>query len=116
MADMLQDQDFANAVMNTLLKETDAMEAWPTGLAASAWSELPESSLMRKYIKDLWVSRSYTAWFGEQSGDVTDAPKEFWIEVAKLHTMVQERKDKVLKPSWANRCKYQFHKDGNKCS
>ena len=116
MADLLQDQEFANAIMDTLIEETEALKMWPTGLAAAAWTDLPESSLMRKYIKDVWVALSYSAWFDMISKDVADAPKEFWVEVAKSHTMIREKTEKVLKPSWANRCRYHVHKDGKQCS
>ena len=116
LADMLQDETFANATIDALLKETDAKETWPTGLVTYAWSELPESSAMRKYLRDLWVARSYSTWFSQLSGDISDAPKDFWIEVAKTHTKIREKTEKVLKPSWATRCKYHLHKNGSKCS
>ena len=116
LADMLQDEVFANATMDVLIRETDAKETWPTGLVAYAWSELPESSVMRKYLRDLWVARSYSTWYSQLSGDITDAPKEFWIEVAKTHTLIREKKEKMLKPAWTTRCKYHTHSDGSKCA
>ena len=116
LADMLQDEVFANAVMDTLLKETDAQEMWPTSFAALTWTELPDTSPMRKYIKDIWVARSFSTWFDQPFGDVMDAPKDFWVEVAKLHTLVREKKEKVLKPSYATRCKYHTHNDSRRCA
>jgi hypothetical protein len=116
LADLLQDQEFSNAIMDALIKETEAIKMWPTGLAASAWTELPESSLMRKYIKDVWVALSYSTWFDQMSKDVTDAPMGFWVEVAKAYTLIREKTEKTLKPSWANRCRYHVHKDGKQCS
>lgn len=116
VADNFQDQEFANAVMDVLLKETDSVERWPTALAAAAWSQLPESSMMRKYIKDLWVSRSCAEWFEQVSGDMIDAPKDFWVEVAKSHTLIRDKKEKTYKPTFANRCRYHVHADGSRCA
>lgn len=116
MADMIQDVEFANAVMDTLLKECDKTEIWPTSLATSAWNELPETSPMRKLIKDIWVARSCSAWFSQGHADMSTAPAQFWMEVAELHILVKEKKEKALKPSWANRCRYHYHKDGVSCS
>jgi hypothetical protein len=39
--------------MDSMLLEADAVEIWPIGLASSAWLELPPSSPLRKYIKEL---------------------------------------------------------------
>lgn len=116
MADMFQDQDFANAVMDVLLKETDTVERWPTAFAAGAWVDLPRDSMVRKYVKDLWISRSCSEWYEQGFGDLTDAPKQFWIEVAKMHTLIREKKEKALKPCFANRCRYHVHQDGTHCT
>lgn len=116
LADNFQDTDFANGIVDVLLKETDTIERWPIALAASAWSQLPDSSMMRKLIKDLWVSRSCTEWFDQVSGDMIDAPKDFWIEVARAHTMIRDKKEKAFKPSFANRCRYHVHQDGGRCA
>jgi hypothetical protein len=102
--------------MDAILHDADTLKTWPTGLASSAWTELPVNAPMRRYIMEQWVTRSISVWFGPQSGDFIDAPKEFWIEVAKLYADIREKKQKVPKPAWATRCRYHYHKGGESCT
>lgn len=120
LGDSIQDRKFRNTVIDAFIEKNIMDNGWPIYLAAGVCSELPSNSPLCRLIADFWAwnatPTSYTR--SAKSGDVEDAPREFWLEVAKRTCAAAEDRlvKKLLAPWKRDRCQYHEHAEGEaKC-
>lgn len=116
LADLIQDDSFYNSAVDCIIDDIITSRLCPTGAAALFLSRLPESSPIIKLLVDIWAYDSALDWWDQTSGDVRDAPMEFWRAVAKemrkSHLVPEPLEDY---PWVCDRCRYHKHNRGTSC-
>ena len=108
LADVLQDDHFYNVVVNCITKLVDPSSGYLTYMATQLYKHLPEGSPTLQLVVDLWVYGASVSRFNSSSIDYQEAPREFWVEVAKGLVAKASANDRTL-PWSRDLCKYHKH-------
>ena len=117
LGDVLQDQRFSNAVIDTVIDRANAKRHYPAGMAETVYTKLPKDSGLRRLLVDFYAYIHNGNSLTGTSVDAMHAPKEFWKDVlcttfkagAKIYAGGP-------KPWETDKCQYHEHPEGEgKC-
>lgn len=95
LGEMLQDDQFRDDVMDSLISWCSKEGTWPTSCVPFVEKNLPESSPMRKFLVRAWAVEGGPRWFTKQQdgairADIEMGSQKFWAEVAETAIMLRK--------------------------
>jgi hypothetical protein len=120
LADVLQDNTFHNATMDTFIETiANSKGSFPQEYGATLYTKLPPKSPALLFFYDLWAHVGPTSWISADTG--RDWPSEYWGSLVKALLQKEEDRGKGLenavRPWLASKCRYHKHKESEpKCT
>lgn len=122
LGNLLQDNQFFNAVTDHLIDLSDRFRRYPAALASKAYSELPPSHPFLQLLVDFWVFARNQKWLDTPyeedettvfkiAWDREHGPIEHWTRIA-MGLMIHTESKHGSYPWQVDRCRYHQHEDG----